>query len=29
MTKIYKWGILAPGKMSAKFSKGLQLLVNA
>jgi predicted dehydrogenase len=29
MTKIYKWGILAPGKMSAKFSKGLQLLENA
>ena len=27
--KKYKWGILAPGKMSAKFSKGLQLLDNA
>ena len=24
----YKWGILAPGKMSAKFTKGLQLLEN-
>lgn len=25
----YKWGILAPGKMSAKFTKGLKLLENA
>ena len=29
MTKKYKWGILAPGKMSAKFTKGLKLLENA
>lgn len=29
MGKKYKWGILAPGKMSAKFTKGLQLLGNA
>ena len=29
MGKIYKWGILAPGKMSAKFTKGLKLLGNA
>ena len=28
MGKKYKWGILAPGKMSAKFTKGLQLLEN-
>ena len=28
MKKIYKWGILAPGKMSAKFTKGLKLLDN-
>src|SRR5664279_2195919 len=28
MSKIYKWGILAAGKMSAKFTKGLQLLDN-
>jgi predicted dehydrogenase len=28
MIKKYKWGILAPGKMSAKFTKGLQLLGN-
>ncbi len=27
--KRYKWGILAPGKMSAKFTKGLKLLKNA
>jgi predicted dehydrogenase len=27
--KNYKWGILAPGKMSAKFTKGLKLLKNA
>jgi len=29
MGKKYKWGILAPGKMSAKFTRGLQLLDNA
>jgi predicted dehydrogenase len=28
MTKKYKWGILAPGKMSAKFTRGLKLLDN-
>jgi predicted dehydrogenase len=28
MEKKYKWGILAPGKMSAKFTKGLKLLDN-
>jgi predicted dehydrogenase len=28
MMKKYKWGILAPGKMSAKFTKGLQMLEN-
>jgi predicted dehydrogenase len=28
MEKKYKWGILAPGKMSAKFTKGLMLLDN-
>ncbi len=28
MKKKYKWGILAPGKMSAKFTKALQLLDN-
>jgi predicted dehydrogenase len=28
MKKKYKWGILAPGKMSAKFTKGLKLLDN-
>ncbi len=27
--KRYKWGILAPGKMSAKFTKALKLLGNA
>lgn len=27
--KIYKWGILAPGKMSAKFARGIKLLENA
>ena len=27
--KKYKWGILAPGKMSAKFTLGLQILENA
>jgi predicted dehydrogenase len=29
MAKKYKWGILAPGKMSAKFTLGLKLLDNA
>ncbi|HUV01385.1 MAG TPA: hypothetical protein VMW32_10515, partial [Bacteroidales bacterium] len=29
MMKQYKWGILAPGKMSAKFTIGLKLLDNA
>lgn len=29
MGKKYKWGILAPGKMSAKFTKALKLLDNA
>jgi predicted dehydrogenase len=28
MSKKYKWGILAPGKMSAKFTCGLKLLEN-
>ena len=28
MKKKYKWGILAPGKMSAKFTMGLKLLEN-
>jgi predicted dehydrogenase len=28
MKKKYKWGILAPGKMSAKFTQGLKLLDN-
>lgn len=28
MNKKYKWGILAPGKMSAKFTIGLKLLDN-
>jgi predicted dehydrogenase len=28
MNKKYKWGILAPGKIAAKFAKGLQLLEN-
>jgi predicted dehydrogenase len=28
MQKKYKWGILAPGKMSAKFTRGLKLLDN-
>jgi predicted dehydrogenase len=28
MKKKYKWGILAPGKMSAKFTQGLMLLDN-
>lgn len=29
MGKVYKWGILGAGKMSAKFSKGLKILPNA
>jgi predicted dehydrogenase len=29
MKNKYKWGILAPGKMSAKFTRGLKLLDNA
>jgi predicted dehydrogenase len=29
MKKKYKWGIMAPGKMSAKFTAGLKLLENA
>ncbi len=29
MSRKYKWGILAPGKMSAKFTRGLKLLENA
>lgn len=29
MTKRYKWGILAPGKMAAKFTNGLKTLANA
>lgn len=29
MGKKYKWGILAPGKMAAKFTRGLKLLDNA
>lgn len=29
MGKKYKWGILAPGKMAAKFTNGLKLLENA
>jgi hypothetical protein len=28
MGKKFKWGILAPGKMSAKFTRGLKLLDN-
>lgn len=27
--KKYKWGILAPGKMSAKFTKGIKILENS
>jgi len=27
--KKYKWGILAPGKMSAKYTRGIKLLKNA
>jgi predicted dehydrogenase len=29
MNKTYKWGIIAPGKMAAKFANGLKLLGNA
>lgn len=29
MTKKYKWGILAPGKMAAKFTKGIKILEDA
>ncbi len=29
MERNYKWGILAPGKMAAKFTEGLKLLNNA
>jgi predicted dehydrogenase len=29
MNKRYKWGILAPGKMAAKFTNGISLLENA
>ncbi len=29
MNKKYKWGIIAPGKMAAKFTNGLKLLANA
>ena len=29
MKKRYKWGILAPGKMAAKFTRGLRILENA
>jgi len=29
MIKKYKWGILAPGKMAAKFTNGLKVLENA
>ncbi len=29
MTRHYKWGILAPGKMAAKFANGLKILDNA
>jgi len=29
MKKRYKWGILAPGKMAAKFSNGLKIIENA
>jgi predicted dehydrogenase len=29
MKKRYKWGILAPGKMAAKFSNGLKITENA
>jgi predicted dehydrogenase len=29
MKKRYKWGILAPGRMAAKFTNGLKILANA
>lgn len=29
MAKKYKWGILAPGKMAAKFTNGLKIIENA
>jgi predicted dehydrogenase len=29
MNKQYKWGILAPGKMAAKFTNGIKILGNA
>jgi len=29
MTRHYKWGIMAPGKMAAKFANGLKILENA
>lgn len=29
MYKKYRWGVLAPGKMSAKFTRGLRILENA
>ena len=29
MKKRYKWGILAPGKMAAKFTNGIRILENA
>ncbi|HEX2969856.1 MAG TPA: Gfo/Idh/MocA family oxidoreductase [Bacteroidales bacterium] len=29
MDKKYKWGILAPGKMAAKFTRGLKITANA
>jgi predicted dehydrogenase len=29
MSRKYKWGIIAPGKMAAKFTNGLKLLDNA
>jgi predicted dehydrogenase len=29
MKKRYKWGILAPGKMAAKFTNGIKILENA
>jgi predicted dehydrogenase len=29
MSKKYKWGILAPGKMSAKFTQGIKLFENS
>ena len=29
MAKRYKWGILAPGRIAAKFTNGLKVLENA